>query len=176
MAICGNLENGKGSVELVECEGGEHGRRWTVGGGRLAVGGSRCGAGRGSGARLPGVGAGGGLADELPERGEEGMGGVGAVVPAVAVAFADNELRGGELGQLGLDRTEGEAAAAGELAQVQLGGSVGEEQPQDLGADLGKEDGEQIHDEWLKRTDDWIKRTEWEASRKAEGGPRRGNR
>jgi hypothetical protein len=95
------------------------------------------------------------------------MGGVGAVIETVAVSFADNELRGGELGQLGLDRAEGETAAARQLAQVQLGGGIGEEEAQDLGADLGEEDGEQIHGERLIRTDDWIKQSEGEARGKA---------
>ena len=113
-------------------------------------------------------GAGGGLADELSERGEKGVGGVGAVVEAVAVALGDNELCCGELGELGLDRAEGEAAAARQLAQVQLGGGVGEEEAQDLGADFGEEDGEQIHSEWLNQSDDWIKRTDREARAKVD--------
>lgn len=132
-------------------------------------GGGRCGAARGRGDPILDPWC-GGLADELAKRGEEGVGGVGAVVEAVAVAFGDNELRGGEFGEFGLDRAEGETAAAGEFAQVELGGGVGEEQAQDLSADLGEEDGEQIHSEWFNRSDDCIKRTNREARRKTEEG------
>ena len=130
-----------------------------VGGARLPMIGCWCGAGRGSGARLSGVGAGGGLADELPERGEKGVGGVGAVVEAVAVALGDNELRGRELGQLGLDGAEGEAAAAGKIAQVELGGGVGEEQAKHFGADFREKNGEQVHGVWLIQSDDWLKQS-----------------
>jgi hypothetical protein len=48
---------------------------------------------------------------------------------------------------------------------VELGGSVGEEQAQYLRADLGEEDGEQVHNEWLIQSDDRLKR----AKRKASG-------
>lgn len=49
------------------------------------------------------------------------MGGVGAIVTTIAVAFADNELGGGEFGELGLDRAQREAAASGDVAQMELG-------------------------------------------------------
>ena len=153
------------SVDLVESEGVAGGRRREVGrrpddgsltpdGGGFARRGVACKSGEG----LRGVRC-SGPADELLERGEEGVCSVGAVVAAVAVTFADNELRGAELGQLGLDCAEGEAAAAGKIAQVELGGGVGEEQAKHFGADFREKNGEQVHGVWLIQSDDWLKQS-----------------
>jgi hypothetical protein len=96
------------------------------------------------------------------------MGGVGSVVETVAVALGDNELRGRELGQLGLDGAEGEAAAAGEIAEVELGGGVGEEEAQHFGPDFREEDGEEVRHDWLIRSDDWIKRSDGRGKREGD--------
>jgi hypothetical protein len=60
----------------------------------------------------------GGFEDDAAEVREERVGGIGAIVEAVAVAAGEDELLGGQRGEFLLEGRRAETGEAGEIAEV----------------------------------------------------------
>jgi len=86
-----------------------------------------------------------GFDDEAVQFGVDGVGGVGSVVEAVAVAAGGDELESGQRGEFLLEGCRAETRHAGEVTKVRLARRVLEEQAEDLRPGFGKETGELDH-------------------------------
>ena len=72
---------------------------------------------------------------DIPQRGIEWMFRIGAVETLIAIAAAHDEIGGFKLGQLILHSLQREKTETSQLPHVQLLSWIGEQEPENLGAD-----------------------------------------